>query len=230
VKKPQSIFAENYSALRTALLYSSPEKAPGKILITSAGPGEGKTTTSVNLALALAQGEKRVVLIDADLRRPNLHKIFKMKNETGLSSFLAGAPGSDILKKGPLPNLAVVTSGPIPPNPALLLSSGRMKLLLDRLSSEFDIIICDSSPVLSVADARMLCRIFDGTVLVTRAHKTTYEMAARALKALSDVNVQVFGLVINGFDLKKEGYSHYDYYYSYGTHSEAPKEVLAREG
>lgn len=230
LKSPQSVFAENYNALRTALLFSTADGAPGKLLISSASPGEGKTTTSVNLALTLAQSEKRVVLIDGDLRRPTLHKIFKMKNDAGLSSFLAGGQGNDILKKGPLPNLAVITSGPIPPNPAVLLSSARMKLLLDKLSAEYDIVICDSPPVLSVADCKMLCRLFDGALLVTRAHKTTYDMAAKALKALRDVNVRVFGLVINGLDLKKGGYYHYDYFYSYQAPSETPKKALAREG
>jgi len=230
MKKPQSVFAESYNALRTALMFSSADRAPEKIVITSASPGEGKTTTAINLALTLAQSEKRVVLIDGDLRKPRLHKIFKMNNQGGLSSFLAGAAGNDIVRKGPLPNLAVITSGPIPPNPAELLSSTRMKSLIERLGKEFDIVICDSPPVLSVADSRMLCRVFEGAILVTRAHKTTYEVAAKALKSLHDVNVRVFGLVINGLDQKKGGYYHYDYFYSYGAHSESPKKALAREG
>lgn len=230
MEQPQSAFAESYSALRTALLFCSAERAPKKILISSAAPREGKTTTSVNLALSLAKSGKRVVLIDGDLRKPSLHKIFKMSNERGLSSFLAGAPGNDILKSGSLPNLSLVTSGPIPPNPSELLSSNRMKALIEDFCKEFDMVICDSPPLLSVSDCKMLCGAFDGTVLVARAHQTTYDIASRALKALRDVKTRVFGVVINGLDLKKGGYYHYEYMYSYGTQAEAPKKVMVRGG
>ena len=214
-REPLSSHAESYKALRTSLLLSAADKAPGKILITSAISGEGKTTTAINLAMALAQAEKRVVLIDADLRKPRLHGHFKLGNATGLSTYLAGASGKDILRKGPLANLAVLTSGPIPPNPSELLNSARMKELLDSLSEQYDVIICDSPPVLPVADARILARVFDGTVLVTQAGKTTYEQAARALKALRDVNRPVLGLVINALPLQKSDYYYAEYYASY---------------
>jgi succinoglycan biosynthesis transport protein ExoP len=226
LKEPQSIFSENFRALRTSVLLSSADSPPGSILITSSGESEGKTTLSVNLALVLAQLEKKVVLIDGDLRKPNLHKFFKMNNENGLSNFLAGVQGKDILKKGPLPNLAIVTSGPIPPNPSELLVSSRFQALVEGLKKEFDVVICDSPPLLPVADARVLSRTMEKTILVAKANKTPYDLAARALKTLTDINVHVLGIVINGFDQKKSGYYNYDYS-SY--HQENNKGAVPRE-
>lgn len=215
LKDPQSLFSEHYRALRTSILLSSADAPPASILVTSPAMGEGKTTISVNLALALAQSEKKVVLIDGDLRKPRIHKIFKMNNENGLSVYLAGSAGKDILKKGPVANLAVMTSGPMPPNPSELLGSNRMKTLLEGLRKDFDIIICDSPPVLSVADPRILSRIFDSVIVVARAHKTNFDISGQTLKSLHDVNAHVLGMVINALDYKKSDYYQYDYYTSY---------------
>ncbi|GAB4177241.1 MAG: exopolysaccharide regulatory tyrosine autokinase VpsO [Geothermobacteraceae bacterium] len=220
--QPRSTYAENYRALRTAVLLSSADGAPARILVTSPGPAAGKTTTAANLAIALAQAEKKVVLIDGDLRKPRLHKIFKLANRNGLSNYLAGGSGEALLHKGPVDNLAVITSGPIPPNPAELLSSSRMAKLLDGLQKEFDIIVCDTPPLLNVADARILSRLFSGTILVVRARQTTFELAGKAVKALADVNAPVLGMVINALELKKSDY-YYQYYYQsyYGEEPEA---------
>ena len=222
LKEPRSVFAESYKALRTALLLSSVGGPPKKVLITSSVSQEGKTTTAVNLALVLAQSEKRVLLIDGDLRKPRLHKLFKLRNTHGLSTYLAGRnSGEELLGRGPLPNLAVITAGPIPPNPSELLSSERMKALLDVLGGQFDIIICDSPPILSVTDSRLLSRLFDGTILVTRGAKTTYEMARRSLKLLRGVNAHVLGIVINALDLKKHDYYYHQYYAAYQEEEKA---------
>lgn len=215
LKEPRSAFTENYKALRTSLLLSSTDGAPRRILVTSPGTGEGKTTTAVNLALVLAQSEKRVLLIDGDLRKPRLHKIFDIGNKKGLSTYLAGSSGGDILGKGSLPRLAVIPSGPIPPNPSELLTSSRMETLLSTLGEEFDIIICDSPPLLSVADSRILSRYFDATMLVVLGGKTTYEIARRSLKLLTDVKARTLGLVINALDVKKNDYYYHQYYSSY---------------
>jgi len=215
LKEPLSSFAENYKMLRSALLLSAADAPPRKIVITSPGVGEGKTSTAINLALALAQSEKTVALIDADLRKPRVHKAFKMVNDIGLSTYLAGASAGGILKKGPLPNLSVITSGPVPPNPADLVASARMDSLIELLSDKFDYIICDAPPTLVVADARVMSRHFEGTILVVKAHQTTFEMAARATKSLLDVNIKLLGLFINGLDPKRSDYYYGEYYSTY---------------
>jgi capsular exopolysaccharide synthesis family protein len=225
IDSPRSAFAETYKALRTAILLSKAEGAPGRILITSPGPGAGKTTTAVNLAMALAQSEKRVLLVDADLRKPRMHKIFKKSNQKGLSNYLAGGSGENLLQQGPLENLTLVTSGPVPPNPSELLSSQRMEQMLADLSRKFDVIVCDSPPLMSVADARILSRLFDGTILVVRARQTSFDLAGKAIKSLTDVNAALLGMVINALDLKKSDY-YYNYYYS--SYGEEPESEPAR--
>ncbi len=218
---PQSVFAESYRSLRTSILLSFPESPPKKILLTSSGMGEGKTTTSINLAFALARADHRVLLLEGDLRKPRFHKILKVSNTKGLSSYLAGASDSHIIQKGPLSNLAIIPAGPIPPNPSELLASNRMKTLLDSLSKEFDFIICDSPPVLPVADTRIICRLFDGVILLSKSGVSTYELLERSRRMLIDTGARLLGLVINGFDAKKSGYYHQDYYYA-ETRKEKP--------
>jgi capsular exopolysaccharide synthesis family protein len=149
-----------------------------------------------------------------------------MVNDMGLSTYLAGANAGGILKKGPLPNLSVITSGPVPPNPADLIASARMQSLIEYLSDKFDFIICDAPPTLVVSDARTLSRHFDGTLLVVKAHQTTIEMAARATKSLHDVNTKLLGLFINGLDPKKSNYYYGEYYSTY-TKSLKPTPVSA---
>jgi len=220
IDAPRSAFAESYRSLRTAVLLSSSSGAPGRIMITSPSEGAGKSTTAVNLAIALAQSENKVLLVDCDLRKPRLHKLFQKPNQNGLSNFLAGGSGESLLQKGPIDNLAMITSGPIPPNPSELLSSSRMENLLKKMQEQFDVIICDTPPLLSVADARILARLFDGTILVARARKTTIDLAGKALKSLRDINAPVLGLVINALELKKN-----DYYnnYTYSSYGEEPE-------
>jgi len=214
--QPRSAIAENFRSLRTSVMLSASDRPPRKILITSAGPGAGKSTTSVNLAVAIAQSGKKVLLIDADMRKPRLHKILGLYSEQGLSSYLAGLSKSDTLLRTSEPNLAFLPAGPIPPNPSELLSSDGMKILLNRLLERVDFIICDSPPLQSVVDARILSQMFDGTVLVVKAKLTTFDMARRALKQLHDVNSTVLGVLINSLELKKNDYYYESYYGAYG--------------
>jgi succinoglycan biosynthesis transport protein ExoP len=222
-KKPRSPVAESYKALRTSLMLSSADGMPVKILIASAAASAGKTTTALNLSFAMAQAGKKVMLIDADMRKPRIHKVMKMTNKIGLSIYLSGGMSS-ILKKSSNENLDVITSGPIPPNPSELLSSKHMQGLMNNLKDNYDVIIVDSPPLLSVADARILTRVCDGTVLVVRAKQTTFDLARKAIRLLSSADAPVLGMVINALDLKKSDYYYQYYYGSYETYEDLGKE------
>lgn len=221
VNKPSSSFSESFKAIRTAIILSTAEKPPRKILITSSVPGEGKTVTSINLAVAIAQSGYKVLLIDADLRKPRIHKVFELDNTKGLSTYLAGASGADIIKNSPVEGLNIITAGPVPPNPSELLSSKKMVEILDIYTEMHDFIICDSPPVLTVADSLILSKLLDGTIMVTRADVTTYENAKNCIKSLANVNAHILGIGINAIDINKGAYS--SYYYSY-HYSSAPED------
>jgi len=219
--EPRSAIAENFRDLRTSVMLSASAHPPRKILVSSAGAGAGKSTTSVNLAVTIAQSGKKVLLIDGDLRKPRLHKILGISSEQGLSSFLAGLSKSDTLLRTKIDNLAFLPAGPIPPNPSELLLADELKDFLDRLLQKVDFIVCDSPPLQSVVDARILSQIFDGTILVVKAKHTTYDMARRALKQLQDVNCPVLGILINALELKKNDYYYETYYGAYGDEPES---------
>jgi capsular exopolysaccharide synthesis family protein len=223
IKEPLSALAESYRGIRTAIQLSFSDNPPKKILMSSAVMGEGKTTTAINLAMIIAQSDQRVLLIEADLRRPRFHKIFKIYNTKGLSNYLAGEVEAPIIQKGPLPRLAIIPAGPIPPNPAELLVSNRMKTLLEAASRDFDFIICDAPPLLPVADTRILARLFDGVILVCNAGKTTYDMTERSLKMLQDIRARLLGLVVNQHEIAKSGYYHQSYYDYYETPKTQPE-------
>ena len=212
-KEPRSTFAESYKGIRTAILLSSADRPPRNILITSISPAEGKTATAVNLAVTISQSEHSVLLIDSDLRRPRVHKIFGIDNANGLSSYLAGASALNIVSKGLPSGLSVIPSGPIPPNPSELLGSRRMGELLKQLEERFDIVIWDSAPLLTVTDSLILSKVLDGTIIVARAGVTATESVRRGLKTLSDIEAHFLGVVINAYDVKKGDYRYGGYYY-----------------
>jgi capsular exopolysaccharide synthesis family protein len=229
LNESQSIYAESYKTLRTAIMLSSSVKPPQNLLITSMGPEEGKTATSVNLAITIARTGYSVLLVDSDLRKPRIHIIFGLNNLSGLSTFLAGAtPDINTVFKRPLTNLTVIPSGPIPPNPSELLGSNRMKELIEILNKKFDIIVWDSPPLMTVADGIILSKILDGTIIVIKAGKTTYDLINRGLKYLkgrrkTDVETNVLGIVINAFDIKK-GDTYYKYYSSHPSEKDESKQ------
>jgi len=214
VTKPLSPVAESYRLIRSSLLLSSAGKPPETILLTSMGMGEGKTTTSANLARILAQNGKRVLVIDCDLRRPRLGDVFGIRNEVGLSSVLTGNAGNDVVMQPPNEEISVMLSGPIPPAPAELLSSDRMKMLIQSMKQEYDFVLLDSPPVQSVTDSLALCQMVDGVLIVVRAGKTTNEMLESGLKKLRDVNGKLLGFVLNRMKMKGKGY----YSYGYGAY------------
>ena len=229
LKEPQSIYAESYKTIRTAILLSSASKPPQNIHITSMGPDEGKTVTSVNLATTIARSGYSVLLVDSDLRRPRIHSIFRLNNLSGLSTYLAGATYDiDTVFKRPLTNLSIIPSGPIPPNPSELLGSQRMHELMAVLNDRFDVVVWDSPPLMTVTDSLILSKILDGTILVIKAGKTTYEIADKGLRVLkgrreTDLESRVLGVVLNGLDIKKGDQYYYQYYNYYSTPEEEAK-------
>lgn len=210
-KQPKSVEAESYRILRTNIMYSSFDKKIKRILVTSSEPGEGKSTTSGNLALAFAQDEKKVILIDCDLRKPSLHKKFRISNNIGLSAVIIDRDKLNKCIQKRTEYLDVLTAGKIPPNPSEMLGSQAMSSLLDELSDIYDVIILDSPPVLAVTDAQILSTKVDGTVLVVRAEKTKKDTVLAAKGVLDKVNANILGTVLNGGDKNKD-----NYYYYYG--------------
>jgi polysaccharide biosynthesis transport protein len=212
--RPQSQMAESYRALRTSLLLSNLGAPPKTIMITSALPQEGKTTTSINCAVVLAQKGVRVLLIDADLRRPSVHKILGMGPRSGLSNVLTGsATLEDAITRSPvLPNLSVLAAGTPPPNPAELLASANMRDMLEHLRGEYDHIVVDTPPALSVTDAVVLSPRADAIVLVIRSGHTTKQALRRSRDILTQVNAKISGVLLNAVDLSSPDYH---YYYEY---------------
>jgi capsular exopolysaccharide synthesis family protein len=211
---PKSGFSEALRAVRTNLQFMSPDKPFRRLLITSAGPAEGKTTVACGLAVALAQAGQRVLLIDCDLRRPRLHRIFDASNDFGVSTALLEPDQLDLKSlESSVPNLSVLPSGPPAPNPAELLQSERFAGLLQKLGQHYDRIVLDSPPVMPVTDAAILSTMVDGTVVVVRAFATSRHLLSQAVRALTDVGASVAGGVLNGVDLHKHNYGRYQYYY-----------------
>ena len=221
LSRPKSNLAEAYRALRTSILLSSIGRAPQLILLTSALPQEGKTTTSVNTAIVLAQKGSRVLLIDADMRRPSIDRLFGLLGKRGLSSILAGeATAGDCIVPAPsIEGLSVLPSGPHPPNPAELLSSDLMSSYLEQWRREFDFIVIDSPPVLSVTDAVALSPLVDSVVLVMRSARTTKDALRRAVHLFQKVNVRPLGIVVNAVNWKSADAKYYGYSYGYADAS-----------
>lgn len=216
----KSTISETYRALRTSILLSTPEPVKS-IVVTSSVEDEGKTSTAINLAITLAQMEKMVLLVDADLRKPKVHSVLGMDNSIGLSNFLARQVVQNMIKASEIPNLSIITAGPLPPNPSELLGSKRMKEFLDIVNEKFDIVVFDTAPLITVTDTTLLSDLVDGTILVIRSGRTTFDIAKRGVKLLRDINAKVLGVVLNSMDTAKEGYRYlYPYYYQYGSEKE----------
>jgi capsular exopolysaccharide synthesis family protein len=212
----RSPIAEAYRAFRTSLLLAS-ASSPKVIVITSTFAREGKTTTSVNLATVLAQMGKPVLLIDADLRRPRLQKVFRGKMNLGLVNYLAANIAiEDVIQETQVTNLSVILSGPTPPNPSELLASDRMKHLIHEIRAKFAYVIFDSPPVMAVTDSIVLAASSDGVVLCVHGGQTPRDIVQRAAERLRQSNIVVLGAILNNLDLQQYGYSfkksYYDYY------------------
>ncbi len=217
VNEPRHPTSEAYRALRTNLQFSAIDTDLRSIVLTSANPGEGKTTTAVNLAIVMAQAGFSVALVDADLRRPRVHKLFGFNNTMGLTDAVVHSdlPASHYLRPTTVENLRVMTSGKIPPNPAELLGSRRMTDLLERLRDEVDLVICDAPPTLAVTDAAIIGRQVDGILLVVDSGKTRKDAGMRAVESLRRVNGHILGAVLNRLSRSSRGYYYYyDGYYT----------------
>ena len=210
-KKPKSISAEAYRTLRTNIQYSSYDKKIKKILVTSSEPAEGKSTIIGNLAISLSQSENTVIILDCDLRKPTMHKKFKISNEFGVTELLVGKKELKDVIQYRNKNLHIITSGKIPPNPAEMLASKSMKRLLEQLSNEYDYVLMDTPPLNAVTDAQVLSTEVDGTLIVIRCEKTKKESILTAKNLLQKVNANILGIVFN--DVAN---SINKYYYYYG--------------
>ena len=196
---PRNLAAEAYRTLRTNLTFAALDKPIETLIVTSAAPDEGKSTVLANLAVTMAQGERRTILVDADLRRPCLHEIFGVANDQGLTSMIVGETTMDdpsLIEVG-VDNLWLVPSGPLPPNPADILGSRKMEQVIGALKARADIILFDASPVISVTDATVLGTKVDGVLLVVSAGRTRREHAQRAKELLERVQVRIVGAVLN---------------------------------
>jgi len=212
-ERPTSGVAEAARTIRTNLLFMAPDHPYKTLLVTSAGPSEGKTTVATCIAVVMAQAGQRVVLIDCDLRRPRVHRIFRKGSDVGVTTALLDESIDDCVLDTGVPNLSVIPAGPIPPNPAELLHSAKFKNFLKQVGERFDRIIIDSPPVVPVTDAAVLSTLVDGTVLVIRAFKTTKDLARHAARALSDLGATRAGAVLNAVNFSRHEYKNRYYYY-----------------
>lgn len=226
--EPRSALAEAYRSVRTSLLFSTSSGAPKVMLFTSPGPGEGKTTSALNVAITFTQTGSKVLLVDTDLRNPSIHQIFDLPNVKGLTNYLAGdLKPADISNHTDIANLFVITSGPLPPNPAELLSSNKMTELLNLAKEKFDYVILDGPPVLGLADALILAHLASGTVVVVESGVTRQGQLIGALKRLRSAQAMVIGGVLSKLDENNNAYGQYQGYYYYQTSDSEPRNRLS---
>lgn len=211
----QSPIAESYRMIRSSLLLSSADHPPRIMLVTSMKAKEGKTSTCLNLARTFAQISDRILIIDADMRKPRMHTLLGVSNAAGLSSYLSGNIDEEALQPVRVNGISVIPAGPVPPNPVELISSRRMKTLLRRMGEHHEFIFIDSPPVTHLADGMILSTLVDGTVLVTRAGRTTFDLFHAGLRKLNDLNPHILGVVLNAMSNRAVGPQSYSHYYEY---------------
>lgn len=206
---PKSYYAEAFRTIKTNIKYSSADKHKKVLLVTSTEVGEGKSTISSNLALSLSQDNKKVIIIDGDLRKPSVHKQFRISGSVGLTELLIGEEALEKIKHKINPYLDAIASGHIPPNPAELLASEEMEKVIEKLREEYDYVIIDTNPIGLVADAQILSSKVDGVILVARYEKTKKENLLSCKKMIDQVGGNTIGVVLNGIDEKRGKYYYY---------------------
>jgi exopolysaccharide transport family protein len=224
---PRSLLSEAYRNIRTSILLSFSEQPPKKIAVTSPNPLEGKTTTLVNTAISLSQTGARVLIVDGDMRKPRIHKVFGNGSGMGLSNFLSGnAKLWSVIRRSEIPNVYYIPAGSIPPNPAELLGSNLFRDMIQALSERFDHILIDAPPVVGFADSAVLSSVVDGVILVVSGGRTPKMALQRAKDALLQVNAKILGVVINRVNIHQADYNDYYYRYQYYYGEGAPKKEL----
>lgn len=222
---PKSSITESIRSIRTNIIFSAHEKPLKSLLVTSAGPQEGKSTTVINLGIVFAQGGNRVLIVDSDLRRPRIHRAFNVTRSKGLTNLIMNeATVNEVIINSEVNGLSIIPCGPIPPNPSELLGSVRMEEVIKELEGLFDVILFDSPPIVAVTDAVVLSKKVDGVVLIIKSGKTTFEMLNKAQRQLGDVKADILGSVLNDFNIRDEGYRYY-YYYRYYRSDDGDKEM-----
>ena len=208
-KAPKSIDAEAYRSLRSNIEYSSFDDEYRAIVVTSSVPGEGKSTTSGNLALSLAQSGNKVLLVDCDMRKPSIHKKFKISNMSGTAELLLRKESFEDVANCYNENLTIITAGKIPPNPSEMLSSRAMTAFIKEMKNEFKYIILDTPPLQAVTDAQVLSTKADGVLLVVRAGSTKREIVLNSVDLIKKVHGKIIGTVLNGVENKNNNYYYY---------------------
>lgn len=205
-----SIISEQFRTIRTNISFSLPDQELKSIVITSSTPGEGKSTNAANIAVVFAQEGKKVLLVDADMRKPTLHYTFHLHNSLGLSNVLANRNDlANAIQESFLYNLHIITSGPIPPNPSELLISKNMDFLIEETRKRYDIIIFDAPPVLSVSDPQILAHKCDGTLLIINTGVTEKENVMKAKGILQNSHAKLLGVILNNYQLTESYYQYY---------------------
>jgi len=222
MEQTKSPISEAFRTLRTNVQFTCVDSETKKIMITSAGPREGKSSTVANLAVSIAQAGKSVLVVDADMRNPTQHKLFGLNNRQGLSGALVDDQGyQQYIQETAVPGVSVLTGGPIPPNPAELVGSQRMKRFIQQVSEKYDIVLIDTPPVVAVTDAAIIAQEVDGVILVLASGEVNKEYAQRAKILLDKVGAKILGAVLNKADMKTSEY--YYYYYYHGSNDPKKK-------
>jgi capsular exopolysaccharide synthesis family protein len=222
--QPRAAAAEAYRTLRVNIQFASLDQPHRILIVASASAGEGKTTTVANFGVVNAQSGLRVCLIDADLRRPALHRIFGLPNQRGLTTaLLEDQPIVTLVQPTRIPSLSVLTSGPSAPNPAELVGSKRMRQLLETATRDFDLLVCDTPPIVAVADAVSLAAQCDGVIFVVKTGAVQQQVIRRTMAQIEAVKGRILGVVLNSYNFRRDGYYYDHYRYVQAYHSDAKK-------